>query len=52
MTQLENKRIIVTGGASGIGASTVKAFVREGARVAALDIADQAGLKVVEAANA
>jgi NAD(P)-dependent dehydrogenase (short-subunit alcohol dehydrogenase family) len=50
--QLREKRIIVSGGASGIGASTVKAFVRQGARVASLDISDDAGLKVVEAANA
>jgi NAD(P)-dependent dehydrogenase (short-subunit alcohol dehydrogenase family) len=50
--QLRDKRIIVTGGASGIGASTVKAYVREGARVAALDIQDAQGAQVVEAANA
>lgn len=50
--QLQNKRIIVTGGASGIGASTVRAYVREGARVASLDIAGEAGQDVVEAANA
>jgi NAD(P)-dependent dehydrogenase (short-subunit alcohol dehydrogenase family) len=50
--QLHNKRIIVTGGASGIGASTVRAYVREGALVASLDVLDEQGLKVVEAANA
>ncbi len=49
--QLQGKRIIVTGGASGIGAATVKAFVREGADVASLDIIEQAGRSVVEEAN-
>ena len=50
--QLREKRIIVTGGASGIGASTVKAYVREGAQVASLDMMDEAGLQLVAAANA
>jgi len=50
--QLEGKRIVVTGGASGIGASTVKAYVREGANVASLDIVEDQGFKVVETANA
>jgi NAD(P)-dependent dehydrogenase (short-subunit alcohol dehydrogenase family) len=50
--QLKGKRIIVTGGASGIGAGTIKAYVREGAIVSALDIADDLGKKVVEEANA
>ena len=31
--QLENKRIIVTGGTRGIGAATVKLYVKEGAQV-------------------
>jgi NAD(P)-dependent dehydrogenase (short-subunit alcohol dehydrogenase family) len=50
--QLEGKRIIVSGGASGIGAATVKAYVREGAQVVSLDVTDETGVKVVEAANA
>jgi len=49
--QLDGKRIIVTGGASGIGASTVKAYVREGARVASLDLLEEAGTNLVESAN-
>lgn len=49
--QLEGKRIIVTGGASGIGASTVRAYVREGARVASLDIVEDSGRQVVDEAN-
>ena len=40
--QLKDKRIIVTGGASGIGAAVVKVFAEEGARVASLDL--QAGV--------
>lgn len=50
--QLTGKRIVVTGGASGIGASTVRAYVREGAKVASLDISDEAGRRVVAEANA
>lgn len=49
--QLKDKRIIVTGCASGIGAGTVRAFVREGAQVCAIDINDDAGKQVVAAAN-
>jgi NAD(P)-dependent dehydrogenase (short-subunit alcohol dehydrogenase family) len=44
---LERKRIIVTGGASGIGAATVRSYVREGARVVSLDINDVDGERVV-----
>ena len=50
--QLKGKRIIVTGGASGIGAGTVRAYVREGAIVSVLDISDDTGKKIVEEANA
>src|SRR5262245_52264861 len=37
--ELEGKVVIVTGAAKGIGAAIVEACVREGARVAALDLA-------------
>ena len=37
---LRGKRVVVTGGASGIGAAIVDAFARQAARVAFLDIAD------------
>jgi NAD(P)-dependent dehydrogenase (short-subunit alcohol dehydrogenase family) len=37
MRGLENKRVLVTGGAGGIGAATAKRFVDEGARVMVLD---------------
>ncbi|WP_254218352.1 SDR family NAD(P)-dependent oxidoreductase [Burkholderia multivorans] len=40
MMRFENKVAIVTGGASGIGAATVRAFAREGARVVIADLAD------------
>ncbi|WP_228545505.1 SDR family NAD(P)-dependent oxidoreductase [Burkholderia pseudomultivorans] len=40
MMRFENKVAIVTGGASGIGAATARAFAREGARVVIADLAD------------
>jgi len=50
--QLQGKRIVVTGVASGIAAGTLRAYVREGATVCALDIADDAGAQAVADANA
>jgi NAD(P)-dependent dehydrogenase (short-subunit alcohol dehydrogenase family) len=44
---LEHRRIVVTGGARGIGASTVRALVREGAAVAVLDVLVEAGEELV-----
>lgn len=49
--QLQGKRIIVTGGSSGLGEAAVLAFVRQGARVTCLDVQDEAGVSVVAAAN-
>lgn len=43
MAQLDGSRIVVTGGAQGIGASAVRALVREGARVVSLDVRDDEG---------
>lgn len=48
---LEGKRIVVTGGASGIAAATVRAYAREGATVWSLDVADDKGRAVAEAAG-
>lgn len=41
--QLEGKRIIVTGGAAGIGAAVVAGYVAEGAKVAAVDLGFEDG---------
>ena len=49
--QLKGKRIIVTGGAGGIAAATVRAYVREGATVTVVDVLDEQGEKVVREAN-
>ena len=45
---LAGRGVLVTGGASGIGASLVSHFVAQGARVAFLDIARQASRALVE----
>lgn len=50
--QLSGKRIIVTGGASGIGAATVRAYAGEGARVVSVDVDDTGGERVAAAAGA
>ncbi|MBT5724884.1 MAG: SDR family oxidoreductase [Gammaproteobacteria bacterium] len=44
--QLEGKRIIVTGSARGMGAATLRAYVREGAHVIGMDVNDAAGAEV------
>jgi NAD(P)-dependent dehydrogenase (short-subunit alcohol dehydrogenase family) len=44
---LEGKSVLVTGGASGIGASIVRAFARQKAKVGFLDIAREPALKLV-----
>ncbi|KAK4783214.1 hypothetical protein SAY86_007588 [Trapa natans] len=41
--RLEGKVAIITGGASGIGATTVRLFVRHGARVLVVDVQDNLG---------
>jgi NAD(P)-dependent dehydrogenase (short-subunit alcohol dehydrogenase family) len=46
--QLDGRRIIVTGGAGGIGAATVRAFAGEGARVVSLDIRDDEGDQIAD----
>lgn len=49
--RLENYKIIVTGGAGGIGGGTVRSYVKEGAAVAVIDIRDEEGEAVVKEAN-
>ena len=46
MGLLDNKVAIVTGGASGIGAATLRRFAAQGARVICADINDEAGERV------
>ncbi len=50
-SRLENKRIIVTGGANGVAEATVRAFAREGASVISLDIQDDKGKAVAKSAT-
>lgn len=45
MGRMDGKVAVVTGGASGIGAGTVKRFVEEGARCVVADIQEDAGRK-------
>lgn len=45
--ELEGKRIIVTGGAMGIGAAVTTAYADAGATLVAMDIADAEGEKVI-----
>ena len=49
---LQGKRIIVTGSARGMGAATVRAYVRAGADVIGMDVSDEAGAAVSEEASA
>ena len=44
---LRNRAVLVTGGASGIGASIVEHFARQGARVAFFDVQDEAAERLV-----
>jgi len=44
-------KIIVTGGASGMGAATVRTYVGAGATVVSMDVSEEAGRTVVDSAN-
>jgi 3alpha(or 20beta)-hydroxysteroid dehydrogenase len=43
MGKLDGKVAVITGGASGMGAGTVRRFVGEGARVVVADVTDERG---------
>ena len=43
---LKGRSVLITGGASGIGASLVTEFARQGSRVAFFDIEDKSGSAV------
>ena len=50
-TNLENKVVVVTGGAAGIGLAVVKGFVEVGAKVMIADFAEEVGVQAVAEAN-
>lgn len=52
MRRLKDKRIIVTGGAQGIGEATVRAFAAEGATVVSMDVNEDRGREIAENASA
>lgn len=52
MSDIAGLRIIVTGGASGMGEALVKDFSHHGAKVVSLDVSDEAGGEIAEAAGA
>jgi NAD(P)-dependent dehydrogenase (short-subunit alcohol dehydrogenase family) len=52
MGRLDGKVAIVTGGASGIGAATLRRFAAEGARVVCADVDAEGGARVVDGIRA
>ena len=48
MGKLDDKVAVITGGASGIGASTAEQFVQEGARVVVADVQEEEGRAVAK----
>ncbi len=49
--ELQGKRIVIIGSASGMGAATVRTYLAAGATVVAMDTNDEDGQAVVDAAN-
>ena len=52
MSEISGLRIVITGGASGMGEAMVKDFARHGANVVSLDITDDAGQAIAAEAGA
>jgi NAD(P)-dependent dehydrogenase (short-subunit alcohol dehydrogenase family) len=52
MSEIDGLRIVVTGGASGMGEALVRDFARHQAKVVSMDIADEAGQAIAAAAGA
>ena len=48
---LKDKTVLITGGGSGIGASFVEAFARQGSRVAFIDIPEDASQELARKLN-
>jgi 3-oxoacyl-[acyl-carrier protein] reductase len=48
MGKLKNRTAIITGGAQGIGAATVKRFVEEGANIAIWDVNEEKGQAILD----
>ena len=51
MKRVEEKVVVVTGGASGIGCETCLLLAKEGAKVAVTDVLDKEGQELVEVIN-
>lgn len=52
MTALDGRRIIITGGASGMGEALVRAFPSLGARVVSMDLSPDRGREIADASGA